>query len=238
MNYKNLVLDERGDVSTIGFTSRTNKITPDILNELQDALTKAQGDVIILRAKENFSTGYDLRALASLDRQGFYRLAELGQAVCSLLDSSSKITMAALTGYTLGPGLEIALACDFRIAADTAVLGFPEIRFGLLPSFGTMHRLPSLIGHSKSKKLLLGGSTIHTEDAHRLGLIDEVVENPVARAQEIASSVSHAPSAALEAKRLLSQASLAEERNAFAACCTEETKKRLEAYLKQAAKKL
>ena len=135
-----------------------------------------------------------------------------------------------LTGYVLGPGLEVALACDFRVASDTAILGFPETKLGVLPSFGTMHRLPALLGASKSKKLLLTGKLVHAEEAEWLGLVDVVSPDPLTHARKIADSVARLPLS--DTKRLLSGASLADERNAFANCCNEETKKRIEGAFK------
>lgn len=232
---QSIVVSEASDVTTLTFTSPANRIDGHFLEELKEALSKVQGRVLVLTGKENFSLGFDLKALASMDKGSFYGLSELGQEVCGLLEDSSPVTIAVLTGYVMGPGLEIALCCDFRIASDTALFGFPEVKLGLLPAFGTMHRLPALIGHSKSKRLLVTGKTLHAEEAEWLGLIDGISQKPVERAQKMAAALAAAPSSFRETKRLLSKASLAEERNAFAACCTEELKRRIEVSLQAAA---
>ncbi|QQG40020.1 MAG: enoyl-CoA hydratase/isomerase family protein [Candidatus Aenigmatarchaeota archaeon] len=232
----NVLVSESDGVTTITFASPSNRIAAGLLIELRDALNKAQGSVIVLAAKENFSLGYDTDELFHADKQGFYDISTLGQEVCSLLENSNKVSLAVLTGYSLGPGLELALACDFRIAADTAIFGFPEVRIGLSTAFGTTKRLPGLLGSSKGKKLLVSGSLLHAEEAQWLGLVDEVVQNPMERAAKMASSLIRAPPAVRDIKRLVAGASVTEERNAFAACCTDDTKARIRNAMKQPAK--
>lgn len=230
MDYDHLIVEEYRNTETITFRDPSNPVTLQLLEELEHALNDSDAEAVVLAAAENFSTGFDLPELKEADRQSFHELAEKGQEVASLLDNSPQVTLAGITGYCLGPGLELALACDFRMAADSAVFGFPSMKMGLLPAFGTMNRLPGLIGQSRAKRLLLTGSMIHAEEAQWLGLVDSLEDSPVERAERMAEAFKRPHP---EAKRLLGNATLADERKTFAACCNDETRKRIEEYLEE-----
>ena len=105
-------------------------------------------------------------------------LAELGQGIFHDLESLPCITVAAINGAALGGGLELALACDFRVAVKHAKLGQPEVTLGLIPGWGGVSRLTKLIGPARAKRLILSGMQVSAEDAVQYGLVDEVVNSP------------------------------------------------------------
>jgi enoyl-CoA hydratase len=122
-----------------------------------------------------FAAGADIAELAQLDRAATQQKALRGQSVFALIESCPRPVIACVNGFALGGGCELALACTLRVASDTAKLGQPEIKLGLIPGYGGTQRLPRLIGQSAALKLLLTGEIISAAEALRLGLVDEVV---------------------------------------------------------------
>jgi enoyl-CoA hydratase len=107
-----------------------------------------------------------------------HEYATLGQSVMNDLASLPSITVAAINGAALGGGLEVALACDFRVAVKSAKLGLPELTLGLIPGWGGIGRMTNLIGLSKAKRLYLSTNPVSGEDALNLGFVDEIVNSP------------------------------------------------------------
>ena len=101
-------------------------------------------------------------------------VARRGQALCELIEGAGKPVVAAINGFALGGGCEIAMACSLRLAADTATIGQPEINLGLIPGFGGTQRLPRLVGPGRALELLLTGAPITADEAWRLGLVNRV----------------------------------------------------------------
>src|ERR1043166_4638792 len=113
--------------------------------------------------------------------------AMLGQSVLAKLDQLPMPSIALINGYAFGGGLELALACTFRIAAPSAKLGFPEIKLGLIPGYGGTHRLPRLVGEARATELILTGRTVDADEAERIGLVNRVVDRDLIEAgQEFA----------------------------------------------------
>ena len=176
-----LVLLERNDngVGVLRLNNpKVNALSNEVLNALRD---KAQefvddppGAVILTGGDRHFAAGADIAKM-----QGGY---DVGQAVgyafrdaCATLEAIPRIVIAEMSGFALGGGLEVALACDMRIAADTAKFGQPEILLGLIPGGGGSQRLPRLIGAAKAKELILTGRQIDADEALRLGVVSSVV---------------------------------------------------------------
>jgi enoyl-CoA hydratase len=162
---------------------------PQVLNALNratlDELGQAIGDlthdagvraVVITGAGEKaFVAGADIRELAALRPSESTEYARRGQQVFDLIEHMGKPTIAAINGFALGGGCELAMACTLRLAADTARLGQPEINLGLIPGFAGTQRLTRLVGRGPALELLLTGRQVTAEDARRLGLVTRVV---------------------------------------------------------------
>jgi enoyl-CoA hydratase len=148
--------------------------------------------VIITGAGEKaFVAGADIHELAELNPLQAARLSAAGQRTLRRLDCLQKPSIAAVNGFALGAGLELAMACSLRIASPAAKLGLPEVKLGLIPGYGGTQRLPQLVGRGKALELMLTGERIDAQEAHRIGLINEVVaaESLLERACEILRSI-------------------------------------------------
>jgi enoyl-CoA hydratase len=147
-----------------------------------------------------FAAGADISELEGLtDPKAAVTLAKLAHDVNFKIERLEKPVIAALNGFTLGGGCELALACDMRFAADTATLGLPEITLGILPGGGGTQRLPRLVGKGMAKKLILSGNMITAAEAYRIGLVDEVVtqDNLTEAVQEFAAKLAQRPPIAI-----------------------------------------
>jgi enoyl-CoA hydratase len=156
-----------------------------------------------------FIAGADIRAMSVMDPIEAKRFSEIGHAAMALLDRSPIPTIAAVNGYALGGGCEVALACDIRIAAENAMFGFPEVSLGILPGLGGTQRLPRLIGPALAKELIFTGRRIGAEEAREIGLANRVVPSGEAlgAAKELAAEISqNAPLAVRHAKTAANRA--------------------------------
>jgi enoyl-CoA hydratase len=168
-----------------------------MFDELERAFAELSSDaavrVILLTGSGDraFAAGADIRALTHTDAASGQKISARGQHVMLNMERCGKPVIACINGVALGGGLELALACTFRLAADRAKLGLPELKLGLIPGYGGTQRLPRLIGTSAALKLMLSGAAVDAAEALRLGLVDEVV--PAAelmpRARALADSV-------------------------------------------------
>jgi enoyl-CoA hydratase len=129
-----------------------------------------------------FSAGADIKELMGRALVEQRAGAMLGQSVLAKLDRLSMPSIALINGYAFGGGLELALACTFRLAAPTAKLGFPEIKLGLIPGYGGTQRLPRLIGEARATELILTGRTVEAEESERIGLVNRVVDSDLIEA--------------------------------------------------------
>jgi len=162
--------------------------------------------VVILTGggEKAFVAGADINELKVCDvRKGIDKSIR-GQKLLDDMENSRLIYIAAVNGFALGGGCEIAMACDFRLAADTAKFGQPEVNLGIIPGYGGTQRLPRLVGPGKAKQLILTGSLISAQEAHRIGLADEVypAAELMAQATKMAQTIaSKGPVAIMTAKR-------------------------------------
>ncbi len=183
MAYENLLVEARDGVVllTVNRPARLNALDQATLRELDAAFARIASDaearaVIVTGAGERaFVSGADIQALAGLDAAAGRALSERGQAVFQRIEWLGKPVVAAINGFALGGGCELALACHVRVAVEGATLGTPEVKLGLICGYGGTQRLPRLLGKGRALELLLTGDRIEAEEALRIGLVNRVV---------------------------------------------------------------
>lgn len=193
-------------VLTLNRPEKLNALSFAILREIGEAFDEVAGwpvrALLITGAgAKAFCAGADIEELRNRSLMDQKRGAEFGQAVFGKLDRFPVASVALINGYAFGGGLELAMACTFRLAAPGAKLGLPEIKLGLIPGYGGSQRLPRLVGQGAALKMLLTGAMIDAAEALRLGLADEVVAGGAldARAAELAGLIARMPPLAVAA---------------------------------------
>lgn len=183
MHYQDLLIEISEGIATITVNrpQAMNAMTLTTLQELADAVQiqinapDIRVVVITGTGSKAFIAGGDISMLVGLDPCGARDLALLAQGVCTAIEQSPKPVIAAVNGYALGGGCELAMSCDIRIAAETARFGQPEIVIGTLPGFGGSQRLPRLVGKGRALEMILTGEMIDAQEAWRIGLVNKVV---------------------------------------------------------------
>jgi len=158
-----------------------NAVNSDVLRELETAIILCEEDqqvrsVVLTGNEKAFVAGADIGHMAKASIGDAYHLTDLTMRVQERLADLPKPTIAAISGYALGAGCEIALCCDFRIAADNAILGLPEITLGIIPGGGGTQRLARLIHPGAAARMILLGETVKSSEALSIGLVDKVAE--------------------------------------------------------------
>jgi enoyl-CoA hydratase len=184
-------------VVTVNRPKVLNALNIATLDELAAAMRTLQDDetvrciVITGAGEKSFIAGADINELAALTPAAGREHALAGQAVFDTIEQLGKPVIAAINGYALGGGCELAMACTIRIAADTARLGQPEINLGIIPGYGGSQRLARLIGVGRALELLLTGDQITAAEAYRLGLVNRVVPaaDLMAEARRLAAAI-------------------------------------------------
>lgn len=160
-----------------------NALNREVLAEMSLTLEQIHDTcrVVILsgNGEKAFVAGADIQEFPELRKKEGEQLCLIGQSIFQQVAELNQPVIAAIDGYTLGGGLELALACDFRLATKTSLFGFPEVKLGIIPGYGGTQRLSRLIGPGKAKQLIFSGEMISGEEAHRIGIIEEVVEDDV-----------------------------------------------------------
>jgi enoyl-CoA hydratase/3-hydroxyacyl-CoA dehydrogenase len=180
-SHETVLLETRGDVA-IAWLNRppANPLSPQVIRELAELWDEVRGKVrVLVFASSNiftFSAGADIKEFTKMkpEEEG-KELVESGHGFMRGMEQSSVVTIAAVNSLAFGGGCELAMACDFRIAAESATFGQPEINLGIIPGFGGTQRLPRLVGEAKALELNLVGDPIDAYDALRLGLANAVV---------------------------------------------------------------
>jgi enoyl-CoA hydratase len=163
---------------TINRPEKLNALNQAVISELGEAFRIAREGasvkaVILTGAGEKaFVAGADIGELAEMDAIEAERLSRRGQEVFRALETMRKPSVAAINGYALGGGLELAMCCTIRLASPNAKLGQPEVKLGIVPGYGATQRLPRLIGRGRALELLLSGEPIDAAEAHRIGLVN------------------------------------------------------------------
>lgn len=181
---------------TLNRPEALNSLNADLMKKLYQTFTEAKEDasikaLLLTGEGKAFCAGADINQLAKLDGQSGLEFARFGQSVFRALEQLGKPSLAAINGFALGGGCELAMAATLRIAANTAIFGQPEVKLGVIPGFGGTQRLARLVGKGRALDLCLTGRTIKADEALTWGLINEVVppEELLARAKNILSGI-------------------------------------------------
>ncbi len=184
MPYENLLLTEENDILivTINREKALNALNTQTMLELQRLFaddtphrTYLKGVIITGAGDKAFVAGADIKEFLALDTEQGAAMAQRGQDIFFLIERFPKPVVAAVNGFALGGGCELAMACHLRIASETARFGQPEVNLGIIPGYGGTQRLIQYIGKTKAMELLLTADMLHAQDALRLGLVNDVV---------------------------------------------------------------
>ena len=175
-------------VLTLDRPERRNALTPEALAEIEQAVTGVEGHVVYLHgAGEAFCAGADLDTVDSLDERAAVRFARQGQRVARALATADAAVVAGIDGAARGGGVELALACDLRVATPDATLAETGVSLGLFGAWGGTHRLPAAVGRADAFDVALTGRTLDAAAARRAGLVSRVTDEPRAVAETIAA---------------------------------------------------
>lgn len=190
-------LDNHIFTITINRPDKLNALNQTVLNELSSAMDKAYNDVeikavIITGAGEKaFVAGADIAEFVAVKDDEGSALAKKGQHIFFKIENCPKPVIAAVNGFALGGGCELAMACHFRIASVNAKFGQPEVNLGLIPGYGGTQRLTSLVGKGKAMEMMMAGNMIGADEAKTLGLVNyvESPENLLPKTKEILNTI-------------------------------------------------
>ncbi len=200
MDYKNLeVKTSKGIIIlTINREKALNALNNQTMEELKDFFSKvaprrkkAKGIIITGAGEKSFVAGADIKEFLALKNDGARKLSQRGQDIFFMIERFPKPVIAAVNGFALGGGCELAMACHMRVASEKARFGQPEVNLGIIPGYGGTQRLIQLIGKSKATELMMTGDMIGAAEAKELGLVNHVVEHgaSVKKAKEIIEKI-------------------------------------------------
>jgi enoyl-CoA hydratase len=199
MNYQTLLVEARNRIAfvTINRPDKLNALNEQAKAELKQAFERlrddADVDVVILTGsgEKSFVAGTDIKELTELNSGSGRSFSEGGQAVFNLIENLVKPVIAAVNGYALGGGCELALACHIRFASENARFGQPEVNLGIIPGYGGTQRLARLVGKGKAMEMILTGDQIDAHEALRIGLVNKVVPQAelLKAAEELAAKI-------------------------------------------------
>jgi len=243
MTFENILLEKKNSIAyvTVNRPKVLNALNGATVEELRAAFHDIKKDaetrVVILTGsgEKAFVAGADIGELAQRDPVSGKEFAQRGQSVFNLIENLGKPVIACINGFALGGGCELAMACTMRLASESARLGQPEVKLGIIPGYGGTQRLPRLVGKGPAMQQVLTGEMITAQEAYRIGLVNEVTAAAelIPRAEAIAAKIiANAPLAvqyAMEAVNKGMEMTLAEglflEASLFAVCCATEDKK-------------
>ena len=199
MNYENILFEKKNSIAyvTVNRPKVLNALNMATMEELRTAFHDIKNDaelrvVILTGAGEKaFIAGADIGELAQNTGPAAKEYTLRGQSVVNLIENLGKPVIACINGFALGGGCEIAMACTLRLASETAKLGQPEVKLGIIPGYGGTQRLPRLVGKGIAMQLLLTGEMITAQEAYRIGLVNEVTASAdlIPRAETIAQKI-------------------------------------------------
>jgi len=213
MESRNLLYEKRDGMAIITINrpkalNAMNKETiPEVLSKLEDAEKDEDVRVVVITGagEKAFCAGLDLKTVRNINVIEAVETSRLGQKLTLAIEELGKPVIAAINGYALGGGLELAMACDIRIASETAKIGQTEVNVGLIPGWGGTQRLPRLVGKGKAKELIFTGKMIDAKTAERIGLINMVVppEKLKSAVEELANVIMSKPPIAIKLTKQL-----------------------------------
>jgi len=220
---------------TVDREDKLNALNQATLEEIGEAFQEIYDDsdvkaVVIIGAGERaFVAGADIGEVSELNEVNGRKFSEVGQEVFASIEKCDKPVIAAVHGFALGGGCELAMACHIRVASRSAVFGQPEVNLGLIPGFGGTQRLPNLVGRGRALEIMMTGDTISAERAHEIGLVNQLVDDKEALVDYcerlLRKITAKAPLAIGMVVECVNAAYDAEENgyqteaNSFAACC-------------------
>ncbi|WP_232701069.1 enoyl-CoA hydratase/isomerase family protein [Halobacterium wangiae] len=203
-------LDVEDDVATVTVDrpDSLNALNVETLEALDDAIEEAEDAdaralVLTGAGEKAFVAGADISYMAEMDVQEAEEYADLGHSVANAIESFPAPAIACINGYAFGGGMELALACDLRVASERAVLGQTEIDLGIIPGWGATQRLPRLVDDETARRLVYFGDRLDATDAHEEGLVGEVLAHDELReyVDELAAELAAQPATALQAAK-------------------------------------
>ena len=256
MELKNIILEKEGHLATVTINrpKALNALNSETLNDLNTAIDDLENDsniycVILTGAGEkSFVAGADIAEMKDLDAKAGEEFGLLGNKVFRRLENLNKPVIAAVSGFALGGGCELAMSCDIRIASEKAKFGQPEAGLGITPGFGGTQRLPRLVGAGKAKELIYTCAMVKADEALRIGLVNKVVplENLMDEAKKMAAAIiANAPIAVRTCKDAINRGLQVDIDNAikieaedFGSCFnSEDQKEGMTAFLERRAEK-
>jgi enoyl-CoA hydratase len=208
--YNNVKFEINQGVATVTVNrpDAMNALNNDVLNDLYDVFTLLGKDdsvlaIVLTGEGKAFVAGADIAAMHAMNPVEGRNMIANGHRVMNLIEATPKPVIAAVNGFALGGGCELAMACDIRIASERAKFGQPEVNLGIIPGFGGTQRLPRLVGTGMAKLLIMTGDIIDAQEANRIGLVEKVVapEHLMEAAAALAAKIiTKAPLAVASAK--------------------------------------
>ena len=253
MEFKNLIICKEDNVCivTINNPQSMNALNSEVLSELDKAFTNIEQDhdidVVILTGEGRaFVAGADISQMSTMNASEGKDFGEQGSKLFRKIELLPKPVIAAINGFALGGGCELALACDIRISSSKAKLGQPEVGLGITPGFSGTQRLPRIVGEGRAKELIYTAKAITADEAYRIGLVNKVVEpeqlidSAISMAKTIAKN---APIAVKLSKEAINRgmqtdidSGIAIENNLFALCfSTQDQKEGMSAFIEKRA---
>lgn len=200
MSFENILVEKSDLIATVTINrpSKLNALNKQTIQELHQAFAELQSDtevraIIITGSGEKaFVAGADISEFADFDDEQGAALAATGhELLFNFIENLTKPVIAAVNGFALGGGLELAMSCHFRIASDNARMGLPEVTLGVIPGYGGTQRLPQLVGKGKAMEMIVSATMLTAEEAKTWGLVNHVVSQPelIALANDLAGKI-------------------------------------------------
>jgi len=183
VQYQYIIYDKSEGIAQItlnrpeALNAWSKELAKEFLTALEDAGNDSEVKVVVITGagEKAFSAGADIKAMVGMDAIKARDLSKMGYKICNAIENTEKPVIAAINGYALGGGMEVSMACDFRIASEKARMGQTEINIGLIPGWGGTQRLTRLVGKAKAKELVFTGKIIDAKTAYQWGLVNKVV---------------------------------------------------------------